>query len=360
MSESEIYDNYITPGHPTSFSSPANVHRHYKPLYKRSIIKKTMNNVDSYTLHREYKKPKTRNPFFIYKKREQIQMDLIDVKQLAKQNDGTTFLLVAIDCFTKKAWILPLKKKDANSSLNAIKNILIEMKKQPETIFFDKGTEFKNKIVTNYLNEKNINILHPNTEPKAAIAERFNRSIQDLIYRFLTENETPRYIDKLQEILKAYNNRGHRTIKFMSPNEAEKEENQAKVFNSLFQNYSNICSQRKAPQLQIGDRVRVHTTKGKFTRGYHERFGREHFEIIKVNTQMPIPQYIIKSLNSGHIQKGGFYENELQQIEGDVFKVEKVLKKRKYRGKNQIFVKWRDFNDSHNQWINQKSVTKEY
>ena len=360
MMNEEIIQNYTRQPHPTSFSSPANIRRHYGKKHGWNTIRSSLNNIDTFTLHREYKKPAVRNPFYLYEKRQQIQMDLIDIHHFEKENEGTKFLLAAIDCFTKKGWIRPLKNKTAKTSLEAIKSVLEEMEEQPKAIFFDRGTEFKNVLVTGFLQKKNITIMHPNTEPKAAIVERFNRSIQDILYRYLTQNQTYKYIDILPDLLEIYNERGHRTLKYMSPNDAEKKENQEHVFQCLFDHYTQVYEKKKKPRYKVGDHVRVKIKKTIMTRGYHERFGREQFEIIQVNTRMPIPQYIIKSLDSNEIQKGGFYDNELQLIEGDVYKVEKVLKKRTYRGKKQLFVKWLDFNDSHNQWIAASDVTDTY
>ena len=101
----------------------------------------TLQHIDAYTTHREYHKPRVTNPFYVYKKRQQVQMDLIDISRLKDDNDGVTFILVAIDSFTKKAWARPLKTKSAKDSLAAIKSIVENMgaAAKPETIFFDRG-----------------------------------------------------------------------------------------------------------------------------------------------------------------------------------------------------------------------------
>lgn len=57
---------------------------------------------------------------------------------------------------------------------------------------------------------------------------------------------------------------------------------------------------------------------------------------------------------------GGFYEFELTPVETNVFRIEKVLKKRTYRGKKQIFVKWKGFGEQHNSWIDETNVEKNF
>ena len=136
----EIHDNYISPGHPTAFSAPGNLKKHYNNRFGTKPILETLQHLDAYTTHREYHKPRVTNPFYVYKKRQQVQMDLIDVSRLKEHNRGTTFLLVAIDSFTKKAWARQLPSKAANKSLPAIRSILESMgAEKPETIFFDRG-----------------------------------------------------------------------------------------------------------------------------------------------------------------------------------------------------------------------------
>ncbi len=345
-----VYNNYLNPSHPTAFSGIGNIKRFYKNAYGERDIAKTLSHVDSYTLHREYKRPKITNPFFVYSAREQVQMDLIDVSQLAKYNDGVTFIMVLIDCFTKKAWLKLLKSKSADNSLKAIKELTSEIEPKIRTILFDAGTEFKNKKVYSFLEQNKIKIIHPFSEIKAAIAERFNRSLQDLIYRHNTENETFRYVDVIYELLAAYNSRGHRTLQYMTPDEAEKPENAAKVLCALNQYYSKALTQRKKPIFKSGQSVRVKNLGGRMSRGYQERFNQEYYKIIEVLERMPIPMYRLQSMNNNEIIKGNFYSNELQPVNGEVFKIDRILKERTRGKKKEVLVKWKAFDDSHNSW----------
>lgn len=358
-----IQRQYINPKHSTAFSSPGAIHDFYKRNFHRNIpvsrITDALTEIDSYTLHKSYQKPRHRNPFFVYALRDQIQMDLIDVSQLAQYNDNVKFLLAVIDVFSKKAWIEPMEDKSANTSLRVIKQVVDNIMPPPKAVLFDHGMEFLNAKVGKYLEEKQIKIITPNSETKAAVCERFNRSIQDLIYKYMTENETFRYVDVLESLLGAYNNRGHRTLKYLTPNKAEKAENHNQVLNALNEHYTKSVLREEPVKYKIGQTVRVKTLPGRFDRGYQERFTREHFKIIKINTRQPIPMYVLQSLNNNEIIQGGFYFSELSPIKSTSFKMT-VLKSRKYKGRLQHFVKWRDFDDTHNQWIYADNVTKSY
>ena len=47
-----------------------------------------------------------------------------------------------------------------------------------------------------------------------------------------------------------------------------------------------------------------------------------------------------------------FYEKELQKTNQQKFRVEKVLK----RKDDKLYVKWKDYNNSFNSWIDKKDV----
>jgi hypothetical protein len=351
-----VKDAYTTPGNKAAFSGVNNVHEQYSDLTQEQI-KDVLSEVRAYTLHREVKKVRKHNPFFIYFKRQQIQMDLIDISSLKKWNDGITFLLVAIDCATKKAWCRALLNKSATTTLRSIKLIINEMDTPPKSLFFDKGREFINRQVREAMHDLGIKIYHPNSELKAAIAERFNRTLQDLIFKYLTHNETNRYIDVLHSLLETYNSRGHRTLSYMSPNEADLDTSKNHVISVLNHYYTQFTRKKVRTRFKVGDVVRVAKMKSPFYRGYNERFSRDLYEVVNVHRRMPIPTFVLKSLDTEEVVEGRFYNNELQKVLGDIYRIEKVLKKRTYKGKKQIFVKWQDFSSRHNSWNNVDDTT---
>jgi IS30 family transposase len=164
-----VYDNYLNPTHPTAYSGINNVHRFYGGLYSRKAIADTLARVDSYTLHREYKRPSVHNPYFVYSLRDQGQLDLIDMQQLAKHNDDVRFLSVLIDSFSRKLFVKKLLFKTKESSLAAIKEMMEEIQPKFRSVLFDKGTEYTNSLVRTYLNKEGIKIYHPASPVKAGL-----------------------------------------------------------------------------------------------------------------------------------------------------------------------------------------------
>ena len=82
--------------------------------------------------------------------------DLADVSYLAKHNnDGTKYLLVAIDVFSRYLWIEPLKNKLYESIIKTQQYIFI-LGRIPEELWTEKGSEWKNKWVAAFLKTNNV------------------------------------------------------------------------------------------------------------------------------------------------------------------------------------------------------------
>jgi len=117
---------------------------------------------------------------------------------------------------------------------------------------------------------------------------------------------------------------------------------------------------RQQPKFKVGDQVRIAKIKGKFSRGYNEQASQEIFKIHQIKTTLKIPLYVLSNYRGDEIIKGSFYDFELVKVQGDSFRIEKVIKKRKYRGKNQLFVKWKGFDDSYNSWVDANNIQEKF
>lgn len=259
-----------------------------------------------------------------------------------------------------------LKSKSAVATRDAIRQLVEnEMGQKPELLFVDNGREFRNRTVEQYLREQNIKIDSPQvlSITKAAHVERFNRSLEDLIHRHFTAKQTWKYIDQLSAMLKVYNNRGHRSLNFFTPEQAELEENQKKIYDITCQRYYELAKKKKKAKYRVKQTVYVHRPKEAFARGYQERFYKEPFEIVEVLENLPIPRYKVARLDTGRVFPRSLYEEELQPfyVKGEEFKVEKVLKERTLRdGSKQYYVKWVGFSAEHNSWIGADQFTQVY
>jgi hypothetical protein len=358
ITDEKILKDYTTPGHPIAYSGVVNVYNFYNRLVPLTRIQKLLSGNEGYTLHKEFHNQQ-RNITYKHYKRYQFQMDLVEVQHLAPKNDGIRYLLNCIDIFTRYAFVRPLKDKSANLVLHAFKSILEEAGTKPYMIVMDRGAEFTNKQFKDFCERNQIKLLNPQSSIHAAFIERFNRTLQLLMYKYMTDNETERYIDVLPQLVHTYNNRIHRMIR-TTPHKAETNENGEHLNLELIQQEQHKKIKPKKPALTVGSYVRIAKQKGKFSRGYNEQTMQEIFKIKSVNIQKPIPLYHLTNYDGDEDIIGGFYEFELTPVEAKVFRIEKILKKRTLRGKRQIFVKWKGFSEKHNSWIDETNIVKKF
>jgi len=362
----DLKRSYLTPGHPIAFSGVGTLLKYYAPHLNLQDIESVLSQIESYTLHKEFHK-QTRNPSYSHYRRYQFQIDLVDIQSLAEYNDGVKYLLTCIDTFTRYAFARPLLSKESKPVLDAFKSILREAGEPPKMVVLDRGTEFHNELFKKYCQDNNIHLFTPDTSIHGAYIERFNRTLQGIIYRYMTENETRRYLTYrdnltneeqplLYKFLQSYNHRVHRMIG-TTPYLAETKPEVHVEMRKKMQKYYEKIRPRVA-KFNIGDTVRIQRLKGKFDRGYNERANQEIFRIFNIKTNLKIPLYELTDYSGRELIKGRFYQHELVKVSGDVFRIEKVIKKRKYRGKDQLFVKWKGFSNDSNSWIDADQVSQ--
>ncbi|XP_042900956.2 putative uncharacterized transposon-derived protein F54H12.3 isoform X1 [Parasteatoda tepidariorum] len=333
---------YTKPEHPGSFGGVNAIYNSVKGKVKKSDVKKWLETKDSYTLHKPVRHKFKRNRVIVGGIDEQFQIDLVDMQSLAKFNNGFKYLLTCIDCFSKYAWAIPIKDKSAKNVLPALKTIFRERK--PEKLQSDKGTEFTNKLIQQYLKNLGVHFFTTNNETKSSIVERFNRTLKMKMWKYFTEYNTKKYIDVISKLIDSYNHTKHRSIK-MEPASVNID-NQKEVWNNL---YSDKVNNDK-PVFQIGDTVRISKSKRHFEKGYENNWTRELFVIDKIIPRNPIV-YKLKDLMNESIE-GTFYAEELQKVvDSGFYPVEKIIKKKKINGKMQYFVKFLGYSDKFNDWV---------
>ena len=77
----------------------------------------------SVTIYKETKKGAL-NPIYKRFKRQTFQIDLLELRSIAKENESLGLLLTVIDCYTKFAWAVPIANKESHTVLNAFKSII--------------------------------------------------------------------------------------------------------------------------------------------------------------------------------------------------------------------------------------------
>ena len=275
------------------------------------------------------------------------------MREWEKQNKGYKYMLNVIDVFSKYAWSIPMKNKTGLTTLDAFRKIVKESGRIPKYIWVDKGKEFYNKDVKNWLKENDIIMYSTYSEHKSCVIERFNRTLKEVMWKRFTAENTRNWIDMLDKLMKEYNNRFHSTIG-MSPVEAIQKENYTKILQNTLDKTRSIPITK--PKFRIGDKVRISRTKAVFEQGYLPNYSEEIYIINKAQKTIP-PTYKLKDLLGEEIE-GSFYEKELQKSDQEVYRIEKVIRKKKIDGVEHGLVKWSGYNEKHNQWVPVRALEK--
>ena len=217
-------------------------------------------------------------------------LDILDLKDYGPENNrGYRYVLVTIDNFSKFGWTTPLKNKNAQTIKDSFENILTNSKRKPNLIETDRGKEFYNNIFQDFLNKNNIKLYSRNSSYGAVFAERFNRTIRDLLKKIVFENGDANWIDVLQTITNHYNNRIHSSTK-LSPKDASLKKNEGFV-------YKNLLDKRKKvnPKFQINDLVRTADLKKTFSKRDTTNWSYKLYKITEIVNDT-IPSYKIDNL----------------------------------------------------------------
>ena len=212
------------------------------------------------------------------------------------------------------SWVVPLKDKKGVSIVNAFQSILDDSKRKPNKIWGDKGGEFYNISMKSWLEKNDIAMYSTHNEGKSAVAERFIRTLKNKIYKYMTSISKNVHVHNLDDIIDEYNNTYHRTIKMKPIN----------VKDNTYINTDKEVNDND-PKFKVGDHVRISKYKNISAKGYTPNWSEEIFVIKEIKNTVPCT-YIINDLNGEEII-GTFYEKELQKIDQQDFRIEKVIKK---------------------------------
>jgi hypothetical protein len=223
-----------------------------------------------------------------------FQIDLTFFPRYKKQNDGNYVLFTAININTRYAYAYYAKSKDGDTILDIMKQFhtaAIEI----DTITTDEGTEFTNEFFTDYCNENNIKTFFVKGDShKLGIVNRFHRTLKDKLLKYMTSQDTVRWIDVIDKIVWNYNHTVNRGIG-MEPYKA----------NSFIQ--TEIIAEKKAqtekiharePQYEINNKCRILNKTALFDDKMTSQYSNKIYTITKVNKNSVILNDTIKKKKS--------------------------------------------------------------
>lgn len=283
---------------PTAYSSHVPLQRTSKQSHK--YVNAFLENQPVYSKHKQtrYRFPRRRTTGVCVF--SHVQADLIDMNEFARENRFKKYCLSMIDCYSRYAFTIPLLNKSGPVVAAALKHCFDNLHMFPTYLITDKGSEFKNKYVKEYLNSRHISLIHPESEIKCAIVERFNRTWQTRLHKYFTHNNTTKWVSICDKLTKAINNTTHRMIR-CTPYE---------IFSGKkLPQEMPVELKKKSPKYKIGDLVRLSQAKEVFQHGYKSRWTSEVFSIIHVNIDQPLSYRLVDS--NGEEILGIVYETEL-------------------------------------------------
>lgn len=357
-SDTQLAKVYYDPSDPAGFAGASKLSDRF-PKYKS--VKTWLSSQPTYTLHKPMKR---RFPTRKYKSsapNEFWQMDLLEMIPYARVNRGYRYILTCIDVYSRFARAEALKSKDAYNVSHAIESIL--KLTVPRHIQTDLGKEFYNKSVKNLFKRYGINHYSVHSQYKAAVVERFNRTLRERLNRYFTRNGSKVWIDVLPHIIKAYNHSIHRSLS-----------DGKRPIDIIMNNDQQLAEWRhqelpktntkKVKPLPIKSLVRISriSVSSPFRKNFDQNWSEEIFRINAIDSREKPVMYILEDMNN-QILQGKFYRQELQLItaqDNAIYRIERVIRTQGKGKHKRYLVKWHGYDNTHNSWISANQFVSKF
>ena len=255
-------------------------------MIRKDLIKIFINEIYSRPPNKNYETNKT----MIKSIDDTWSSDLLDMNDYGiKNNKGYRYILNVVDNFSRFGWTIPLKNKYAQSITDAFSQIIKTSRRKPNLLETDDGKEYVNKIFNEFLNNNKIKRYSRYTDKGAVFAERFNRTIRNLLKKPVFEKGKADWLSELPSVIKKYNNTIHNPTK-MTPIQASKKVNEKEVFSNLQDRRVKL-----QPKFKLGQLVRTADIKRVFSKGDSTNWSCKVYTITEI-IHDTIPSYRIDYL----------------------------------------------------------------
>ena len=257
----------------------------------------TLNDVKEFfkTNIEQKKQLKGYNSFIANEAKFEYQIDLFFISSKDFPNETYIGGVLCIDIFSKFITIIPIKSKTIPDILDAIKQIINKVGK-PKNVYTDnEGAWSRGTEINKYFKDENIN--HIITLSHANVAERAIRTIKDEIYKRVKLPSDKNWSELLYPILLKYNFKSVHTSTKLTPNEADKTENQFYVKLNL---ELNRVRKRIYPDVDIDDNVKVYKKKDKLDKEHIPVWQGKIYKVEKIDKKFGQKYYYLE----GYTQNG--------------------------------------------------------
>lgn len=170
-----------------------------------------------------------------------------------------------IEINTKKVYAYPLKAKTKISMGSVFRQFISDVRTDGHKLFAiqtDSGKEYVNDTISKICTDEGIDHRISNIKTHLSIVERFNRTLRGLIQKWMTANNSVRWISVLKELISNYNSTHHSSID-AEPNDVD----EAKEEQLMLDKYDEVMTAPK-PDIQVGNivRVKLNTSRSRFAK----------------------------------------------------------------------------------------------
>ena len=351
---SKIYHN---PSNEASYSSAKRLYDYVKKDAKYDITLKEIEGFlrgeEVHTTHIESKKPKR---FYSMQVPYNKYLTQIDSFFFEFEGEPKKRIILGIDAFSRKAAARAVTDLKSQSVDPAVREIINEL--EPQRIMFDKGREYNNSVVLSTLRDKNIKYIIANPPYKSSMVERLGRSVKNALYKAMSHRGDTEWSKYLPKVIEAYNNRKHRTIG-MTPNEASKRANEAKVWFKVRNQQWKHMPKPQVYKLDIGDPCRIKLDEPPLAKAYYETHSTQVYFVSHRYSRNNIHRFRLKDANNIPIQDRSFTYAQLQlvQINSDtLYRIQKILGQKVIRGKLYSLVRWRGYDSNFDTYVANEDI----
>ena len=259
-----------------------------------------------------YKKVNTKavsyRPVFEVAPNKTVSIDLVDMSK--SPSGGYHYIMNCVDIFSRKAWAFLMKTKNKIDLLDAVDELLART--SPTKIWADQEPALKSNELKIYLKAKGVTLYHTFGTSKAAMVERFNRTMKEQMAKQFSTGDGNKMKEGWHEFVPKfvdlYNKTTHSSLGATPNNTHTEKDLQDDVRSKMFARIGETPNVNKG-KFKEGDQVLIFRTKGAHEKGYTKNFTNEIFVVHQVLDTTP-ETYKVRDGN-GEVILGSFYPHEL-------------------------------------------------
>ena len=110
-----------------------------------------------------------------------------------------------------------------------------------------------------------------------------------------------------------------------------------------------LKSTRPKVRFEVGETIRIPHEVGLLNKGYYSNWKDQLYKITSIKNTFPRKTFKISD-EADKEYKRSLYPEEVQKVSENLYRIEKIIRQRKTKGKTEYFVKWLEYSDSYNSW----------